>query len=608
MKRNTPKKHARKIPEQFPISCDMTGNPKTYAGFLFRNFWYFFGLITIIYATSRVIFDICSRLFGPYQIKLLTELLSASPSPAGPEFWEHAIPVLTIVVAMSLFLPLIWLFENTLWGSYTKPRIVKNITLHLTNYVHRQSMCFINKTPAGKINQQINDIVNRTHIVIRRILVQIPQNSFVMIIGLTMIAALHWTISMVVLGLLVLQFIWMLVRAKGTVRVSGRHAAQVSQLNGAMVDSITNAVNVRAMYGRERELGFLKSLLNRLWPRISALFRNDRIISGPIWILEVATYGLVVFISMVYFAKGEMTLPQIVFTLGVLAAIDSAKWGLCDNVTDFLMNYASASRNYLDMNAKISVACGGGDHGFEVTDGDIDFKGVYFKYGLSCPMVLKNLSINIRPGERIGIIGGSGSGKTTIIKLLMRLYDCSKGEVAVDSQNVKQVALESLRRGICMVPQEVTLFNRSIMENLRYVNPRASKAEVIRAAQMAGAHDFITSQPGGYNTHVGDRGSKLSAHERRRIAIARAFLQPAKIMIIDQTMDELEGIEGDMIRANIEKLSQGKTTIIITNQFSMLEKMDRIIVLKNGCIAETGTHKSLLRKQRGIYKKMYEEK
>jgi ABC-type multidrug transport system fused ATPase/permease subunit len=186
----------------------------------------------------------------------------------------------------------------------------------------------------------------------------------------------------------------------------------------------------------------------------------------------------------------------------------------------------------------------------------------------------------------------------------MRLYDVTSGEIKIDGQNISQVSLKSLRKNIAFIPQDTALFNRTILENLRYARDDATMAEVRRAAKFAGAHDFIMQQPEGYNTMVGDRGIKLSGGQRQRIAIARAFLQKAPIILIDEATSALDSETEKIIQRSLNKISKGKTALVIAHRLSTLSTMDRIIVLDKGRIVETGTHKQLLRKN-GKYAQMW---
>ena len=234
--------------------------------------------------------------------------------------------------------------------------------------------------------------------------------------------------------------------------------------------------------------------------------------------------------------------------------------------------------------------------------GAISFNNINFSYGEN--QIFHDLNFHIKPGERVALVGESGSGKTTITKLLFRLYDIQKGEILIDDQNITEVTQESLRSSMSMIPQDPILFHRSIRENIAYGKPNASDEEIIAAAKMARCHEFISHLKDGYETLVGERGIKLSWGERQRVAIARAILENKQIIVMDEATSALDSESEFLIQEAIEELMQNKTLLIIAHRLSTIMKMDKIIVMDQGKIAEKGSHKELLAKDNGIYKKL----
>ena len=231
--------------------------------------------------------------------------------------------------------------------------------------------------------------------------------------------------------------------------------------------------------------------------------------------------------------------------------------------------------------------------------GDIEFKNVYFGYKAYNP-VLKDISFSIKQGEMIGIVGHSGVGKSTLINLIMRLYDPTAGEVLIDGKDVRDISQNSLRSQVGVVLQETYLFNGTVLDNIRYAKPDATFEQIVNAAKTANCHDFITRMPDGYNTVVGERGYNLSGGERQRIAIARAILHDPKILILDEATASLDTQTEKQIQDALDRLIKGRTTIAIAHRLSTLANADRLIVLKKGKVAEIGTHTELLR-NKGVY-------
>jgi len=235
-------------------------------------------------------------------------------------------------------------------------------------------------------------------------------------------------------------------------------------------------------------------------------------------------------------------------------------------------------------------------------NGEVEFKNVSFAYPTRSDFrVLKNISFHIAPGEKIALVGPSGSGKSTIINLLLRLYPLESGTVEVDEIDSTVYNLSAYRKNIGIVPQEVILFGGTIRENIAYGKPGATEAEIIEAARKANALQFIESFPEQFNTVVGDRGVKLSGGQRQRVAIARAILKDPSILILDEATSSLDAGSERLVQEALEKLMENRTTIVIAHRLSTIRKVDRIIVIKDGQIAESGSHEELSSLDNGIY-------
>jgi ATP-binding cassette subfamily B protein len=243
----------------------------------------------------------------------------------------------------------------------------------------------------------------------------------------------------------------------------------------------------------------------------------------------------------------------------------------------------------------------------KIAKGAIALTNVTFGYDLhskNSPALLKNFNLHIEPGERVGLVGPSGGGKTTLTKLMLRFNDVQDGIITIDGQDIRVIRQDDLHNAISYVPQEPLLFHRSIRENIGYGDTAASEAAIITAAKQAHAHEFISSLPNGYDTLVGERGIKLSGGQRQRIAIARAMIKKAPILVLDEATSALDSESEIYIQDGLWKLMQGKTALVIAHRLSTIQKMDRIVVLDNGRITETGTHKQLVAKKR-LYARLW---
>jgi ATP-binding cassette subfamily B protein len=241
-----------------------------------------------------------------------------------------------------------------------------------------------------------------------------------------------------------------------------------------------------------------------------------------------------------------------------------------------------------------------------IQEGRIEFDRVTFQYGKHASPLYNDFSVTIPAGQRVGLVGHSGSGKTTFVKLIQRLYDVTGGAIRIDGMDIRDATQASLRSQIAIVAQEPILFHRSLAENIGYARPGATRSEIIAAAKLASAHDFITGLPKGYETLVGERGVKLSGGERQRVAIARAFLADSPVLILDEATSSLDSESEVLIQQAMERLMVGRTTIVIAHRLSTVRALDRLLVFERGAIVEEGTHEALVKRENGIYRRLFE--
>ncbi len=236
--------------------------------------------------------------------------------------------------------------------------------------------------------------------------------------------------------------------------------------------------------------------------------------------------------------------------------------------------------------------------------GNIEFRNVSFKYKEGYDHVLKNISLHIKVGEYVALVGASGVGKTTLCSLIPRFYEVSQGEIMLDGQNIRGISLRSLRRRIGIVQQDVYLFAGTVLENIRYGKPSASEDEIISASKAANAHDFIMALPKGYNTDIGQRGVKLSGGQKQRLSVARVFLKDPPIIIFDEATSALDNESEKAVKDSLEKLTHNRTTLVIAHRLSTVRNAQRIIVLTDNGIDEQGTHEELIALN-GTYANLY---
>ena len=256
------------------------------------------------------------------------------------------------------------------------------------------------------------------------------------------------------------------------------------------------------------------------------------------------------------------------------------------------------------MDAKIDIFDEQGAVPLEGVKGGITFDNVCFKYPDDHTPVLDGINLDIRPGEKVALVGPSGGGKTTLCNLIPRFYDTTSGSILIDGQDIHHVTLESLRTNIGVVQQDVYLFSGTVYENISYGRPRAKREDVIQAAKMAGAHEFISQLKDGYDTYVGERGVKLSGGQKQRISIARVFLKNPAILVLDEATSALDNESEHLVNLSLEKLAEGRTTLTIAHRLSTIQGADRILVLSGNRIVEEGNHEELMERH-GMYYELY---
>ena len=377
-----------------------------------------------------------------------------------------------------------------------------------------------------------------------------------------------------------------------------------SRIGGALSDAISCNAVVKGFAAEHREDAVLSGVLakwqrrtKRNWTRgtnsgtaqMAALLALRTIIVGAVlfeWWQGAATPGDVTFVLTAYFVVH-----------GYLREVGHQISNLqrCVNDMDEMVALHS---EIVAVSDRVDAAI------LQVPHGEIRFDDVTFRYGGHTTPLYDHLSLSIAAGERIGLVGHSGSGKTTFVKLIQRLYDTTAGQILIDGQPIAAVTQASLRGRIAMVAQEPLLFHRSLAENIAYARPNASQADIELAAKQARAHDFIMSLPRGYATMVGERGVKLSGGERQRVALARAFLANAPILILDEATSSLDSHSEVLIQEAMQDLMLGRTSIVIAHRLSTVRAMDRILVFDRGAVVEEGTHDALMRRG-GIYRELF---
>jgi ATP-binding cassette subfamily B protein len=422
--------------------------------------------------------------------------------------------------------------------------------------------------------------------------------AMLVLVGLSGMMILRWPsvgiFSLVVVALYITSNIVLTARFGRPLNL--RSVALDSRIGGALADSVTSNATVRSFGAEGRESARIAEITEawrgavvRTWNRFTDIWLVQNIVLA---LLQAGLTGLL----LKLWAEGRATPGDVAFGITAFLVMSGYLRNIGENVRMLqkgLDDVEDVAR-YAGMEPQVADAPDA--EAFAGQLGEVVFENATFRYKAASEPLFKDFSLAIRPGERVALVGPTGSGKSSFVKLVQRLYDLDAGRILIDGQDIARVTQGSLRRAIAVVPQDPALFHRSIAENIAYARPEATPAEIALAARRARAHDFIMKLPTGYQTLVGERGVKLSGGERQRVAIARAFLADAPILVFDEATSSLDVETERDVQAAMEELMAGRTTIVIAHRLSTVRNADRILVFEAGQVVEEGRHAELVKK------------
>ncbi|MBR2412090.1 MAG: ABC transporter ATP-binding protein [Alphaproteobacteria bacterium] len=541
--------------------------------------WAIFFLIAV---TDDVIFPNAQRWFVA---------LFETDIPSGMNILQYSIPTIGLIVGLLLMVDSARFMRGMYYGRWVA-RIRNRASVVLNDYVNTQSMSFWTGRMAGKVHTQIGYVSDG--ILSLNELWMIVCIFIMMLTNIGMIFSINSYIAIIFAFVFVLRGIYSWIMLKPMNKASKDASSAASELAGKNIDSISNFSVVKLFAGASHERKYLEPAREkRIQTHIHSYFMQRLFSAIPIIVWDIC-YGATLLLSVWLYMQGRMTVSEIVYTNSVFFGVMGSIAMIVHQIPAIVERTGSASKAYSELVVPIDVMDTENAPDLVVTHGKIEFRNVSFRYKRK--WVLRNLNLTINPGERVGLVGPSGAGKTTLVNLLMRFYDPTNGEILIDGQNIRDISQDSLRENIAFIPQEPTMFNRTLRENIAYGRVGATEAQIRRASRQAAAHEFIMGTDKKYDSMVGDRGIKLSGGQRQRVAIARAFLKNAPILVLDEATSALDSETEVAIQSSFDELASGRTTLAIAHRLSTLRNMDRIVVLKAGHIIEQGSHKQLLRK------------
>ena len=540
----------------------------------------------------------------PLLIKYAIDGVINNHSLTNQEKFSH----LGVAIGIALFIFLIVRppieFIRQYLAQWTSNKILYDIRKQLYNHLQALSVRFYANNQVGQVISRVINDVEQTKDFILTGLMNIWLDCITIIIALSIMFFLD--VKLTFAAIFIFPFYNLTVyfffgRLRKLTRVRSQALAEVQgflheRVQGmSVIKSFAIEDNEAKNFDNHNKNFLQRAFQHTRWNAYSFAAINTVTDLGPIIVIGVGSYLAI---------TGSITVGTLAAFVGYLEQLFGPLRRLVSSFTTLTQSFASMDRVFQLMDEDYDIKNGIGAQPIKISKGQIDLKHVSFKYNGNEKEVLHDINLTINKGETVAFVGMSGGGKSTLINLIPRFYDVTQGEILIDHHNVKDFLTGSLRNQIGLVQQDNILFSDTVKENILLGRPDATDDEVVEAAKMANAHDFISNLPNGYDTEVGERGVKLSGGQKQRLSIARIFLNNPPVLILDEATSALDLESEAIIQEALDVLSKDRTTLIVAHRLSTITHADRIVVMENGRIVETGTHQQLINK-RGAYEHLY---
>ena len=517
----------------------------------------------------------------------------------------HALIV--VLGSFALFTLASWLSNRIAWFSlaHTEARVMRDLYAEAFEKLMRHSHEFFVSNFTGTLTRRVTRYARSFEQIFDTVVFSfLPV--FIFAVGATVILSerslilggiiIVWTIFFVYLQFLMTNM---------TQRLRIASSESDSAVTGVLSDAVLNHATVTVYATLEQEHTSFRQKVADWYHATLRSWNAAMWVTSIQGLLSVAVNIGILYAAIIFWQKGALTIGDFILIQVYVLGLMNSVWGVGQSMRKLYDSLADATEMLAIIEQPLDIIDSPNAKSLTVKEGAINFDHVHFEYR-DGQVVLPDCTLAIAPHEKIAIVGPSGAGKSTITKLLLRLYNVSSGTITIDDQDISAATQESVRRSIAFVPQDPSLFHRTLRENIRYGRPNATDEEVTEAARQAHCLEFIERYPEGLDTKVGERGVKLSGGERQRVAIARAILKNAPILLLDEATSSLDSESEALIQDALARLMQEKTVIAIAHRLSTIMHMDRIIVMEHGNIILAGSHEELIAEESNLYKKLWE--
>lgn len=514
------------------------------------------------------------------------------------------------ILMLATFYGLWWLAVGLQWRLYEYlylcvfPSLESDIVHTLFDYTERHSQRFFQENPTGGTSNRIIEMGENICKILTMLLEQFGRKFFTIIFTFITLWMVHPYLG-------VIFFVWistLLTINFATASKVGLHSTEFARsktrIFSQIIDSITNILNVKLFARNDYESSYMKFGLDDMVEKDHTFHMTMlrlRFVETGLCVVYIAS---IMVCTLKLYNQNAVSVGDFALVVTLSMTIVDYIWGLTQELGEFEKAIGSVRTALGVLSVPHEMQDPEDSTPLIVTKGMIEFRDVNFTH-TKTGVLFDHLSVTIPGGQKVGLVGFSGSGKTTFINLIIRLFDVIKGGIFIDNQDISMVTQQSLRENMGVIPQNPQLFHRTIMENIRYGNPKATDDEVMAAAEAAFAHEFIKKAEGGYYSFAGERGLRLSGGQVQRITIARAILKNSPILILDEATSALDSVTEHEIQESFDSLMKGKTVLVIAHRISTLLNMDRILVFDKGQIVGDGTHDELLKQQDSLYAKLW---